>query len=230
MKSTTPLREITAAARTGLTGSWGKSMGIVIIYMLLITGVSSNVPLVSTLLMLIFAAPLVVGLHIYFLASVNRKPNPFRLLFDGFGRFGTSWCAYMLVLLIIFAWMIPFGLIAPALFFFVHPDPAIFPAYTMTALFAVVGLLASCFMIGLQMRYYFVLYIVADDNTIRAREAVQRSAELMKGNYWRLVLLWLRFTGWQILAMLTLGIGFLWMIPYLSAATAAFYLDVKNNS
>ena len=229
MKSTTPLREITATARTGLTGSWGKSIGIIVIYMLLLAGVT-NVPLAGSILQLIFAAPLVVGLHIYFLAAVNRKPNPFSLLFEGFGRFGTSWCAYMLVLLIIFACMIPFGLIAPALFYFVHPDPAIFPEYTMPALFAVVVLLASCFLIGLQMRYYFVLYIVADDNTVRAREAVQRSAELMKGNYWRLALLWLRFTGWQILAVLTLGIGFLWMIPYLSAATAAFYLDVKNNS
>ena len=40
MKSTTPLREITAAARTGLSGSWGRSMGVMLIYVLLTTGIS----------------------------------------------------------------------------------------------------------------------------------------------------------------------------------------------
>lgn len=227
MKSTTPLREITAAARGGLSGNWSRSMGVMLVYMLLMTGISI-VPLAGGLLQLIFGPALVVGLHIYFLATVRKKTNPVGLLFEGFGRFGTSWRAYMLVVLIIALYMIPFGLIAPALFFFVHPDPAVFPSYTMTALYALVSLLAGILVIALQMRYYLVLYIVADDPSIRARDAVRRSAELMTGNYWRLAVLWLRFTGWQMLAVLTFGIGFLWLIPYMSAAMAVFYLDIKQ--
>ena len=227
MKSTTPLRDITAAARDGLSGSWGRSMGLLFLYVVLITGVSI-IPVAGSLLQLIFGPALVVGLNMYFLATVKKKTNPWGLLFEGFGRFGTSWCAYALVGLIIFAWMLPLMLMAPALMLFVHPDPAIFPSYTMPAAYALVILLASCFVIGLQMRYYLVLYVVADDEAVRARDAVRRSAERMKGNYWRLAVLWLRFIGWQLLAVLTLGIGFLWLIPYMSAAMAAFYLDLAD--
>ena len=85
------------------------------------------------------------------------------------------------------------------------------------------------FMILLQMRYGLALYVVADDPAVRARDAVRRGVELMKGNYWRLGLLWLRFIGWQILCVLTLGIGLIWLAPYFMAATTAFYDDLSTN-
>jgi uncharacterized membrane protein len=223
-----PIRELTAAARTGLSGNWGKSIGVLLVYMLLVTGVS-QIPLAGGFLQLIFAAPLVVGLHAYFLATVRGQGNPFGLLFEGFNRFGTSWCAYMLVLLIIMAWILPFAVLMALTFAFVHPDPAMFPPYTIWALQAVLMLSMSFFLILLQMRYYLVLYIVADDSSVRAREAVRRSVELMSGNYWRLALLWLRFIGWQLLCVLTLGIGFIWLAPYMSAAITAFYDDLSAN-
>ena len=37
------------------------------------------------------------------------------------------------------------------------------------------------------------------------------------------------FIGWYILAIFTLGIGFLWLGSYISAAQASFYQDVKND-
>lgn len=228
MKSSTPVRDLTAAARAGLAGRWGKSIGVSMIYIVLIVGIS-RVPLAAWLFQLILGAPLVVGLHMYFLATVRKKDNPFGLLFEGFSRFGTSWCAYMLVCLIIFAWMIPFIVLIAPLFWFVHPDPAIFPSYTVWALAAVLILSAGAFLILLQMRYYLVLYVVADDPAVRARQAIRRSVELMKGNYWRLGVLWLRFVGWQLLCVLTLGIGLIWLIPYVSAATAAFYDDLATD-
>jgi uncharacterized membrane protein len=227
MKSTTPICELTAAARAGLAGNWGKSIGVAVIYFLLIAGISS-VPLAGNLIQLIVAAPLVVGFHCYFLATVRRQPNPFELLFEGFNRFGTAWCAYMLVFLIIMAWTIPSAILIAGIMPFIHPDPAVFPEYTVWALAAALMLILCAFLILLQMRYYLVLYAVADDPSIRAREAVRRSVELMRGNYWRLGLLWLRFVGWQILAVLTMGIGLIWLIPYVAAATAAFYTDLSQ--
>ena len=35
------------------------------------------------------------------------------------------------------------------------------------------------------------------------------------------------FIGWFLLSFLTLGIGLLWLIPYVETAQAAFYEDVK---
>lgn len=225
MRRATPLRELTAAARNGLSGSWGKSIGVMLTYLLLLAGIT-QVPLAGGVLQLLFAAPLVVGLHSFFLATIRQQDNPFGLLFEGLNRFGTAWCAYMLVVLIIMACLIPFVLAQVLVVMFVHPDPAVYPAYTQAALTAMVALSMAGWLILLQMRYYLVLYVVADDNTVRARDAVRRSVELMRGNYWRLALLWLRFIGWQLLCVLTLGIGFLWLAPYMSASIAAFYDDL----
>ena len=54
-----------------------------------------------------------------------------------------------------------------------------------------------------------------------------RSQELMKGNKWRYFLLALSFLGWILLGILSLGIGFFWIIPYIETTTAAFYYDIK---
>jgi uncharacterized membrane protein len=49
----------------------------------------------------------------------------------------------------------------------------------------------------------------------------------MKGNKWRYFLLALSFLGWILLGILSLGIGFFWIIPYIETTTAAFYYDIK---
>jgi len=220
MKSLTPIRDLTVAARAGLSGQWGKSIGVTLVYILLSVGISA-VPLVGRVLQLIFAAPLMVGVTIYFLATIRRQDNRFSQLFDGFNRFGTAVCTYLLVGLIMTAWMLPFIILIAAVAF-IH-------SAQMVLLVVLLALIAVAVMIPLQMRYGLALYVVADDPTVRARQAIRRGIELMKGNYWRLGLFWLRFIGWQLLAVLTLGVGFIWLAPYYMAAMAAFYNDLARN-
>ncbi len=228
MKSTTPIRDLTAAARAGLSGSWGKTIGVMLTYFVLLMGVSL-IPVAGPVMQFVFAAPLIVGMTVYLLATVRREYNPFRLLLAGFNCFGTSFCTALLVLILLFAWMLPFFVLAVLAIVFVHPNPAVFPPLTRLALGAILFLSALFFMILLQMRYGLALFVVADDPDVRARQAVRRGVELMKGNYWRLGLLWLRFIGWQILCVLTLGIGFIWLAPYFMAATTAFYDDLTRS-
>lgn len=54
-------------------------------------------------------------------------------------------------------------------------------------------------------------------------EAITKSRELMNGHKWELFVFDLSFMGWNLLACLTLGIGFLWVLPYYNAAHAGFY-------
>ena len=61
-----------------------------------------------------------------------------------------------------------------------------------------------------------------------AKEAMEVSMQMMKGNKWRLFCLQLSFIGWAILCVLTLGIGYLWLNPYMNAAIAAFYDEVSR--
>ena len=228
MKSSTPICDLTAAARAGLSGSWGKTIGVMLTYFVLLMGVSL-IPVAGPVMQFVFAAPLIVGMTAYLLATVRREYNPFSLLFAGFNCFGTSFCTALLVLILLFAWMLPFFVLAVLAIVFVHPNPAVLPPLTQLALGAILFLSALFFMILIQMRYGLALFVVADVPDVRARQAVRRGVELMKGNYWRLGLLWLRFVGWQILCVLTLGIGFIWLAPYFMAATTAFYDDLTRS-
>ena len=45
----------------------------------------------------------------------------------------------------------------------------------------------------------------------------------MDGYKAQLFILNLSFIGWHILSIFTLGIGYLWLTPYISATKAAFY-------
>ncbi|HHU72379.1 MAG TPA: DUF975 family protein, partial [Clostridiales bacterium] len=59
--------------------------------------------------------------------------------------------------------------------------------------------------------------------------AIGYSKEMMVGNKWRLFCMQISFIGWFFLCLLTLGIGLLWLNPYIEAANAAFYRDVSQN-
>ncbi|COQ91214.1 integral membrane protein [Streptococcus pneumoniae] len=41
-------------------------------------------------------------------------------------------------------------------------------------------------------------------------------------------ILCLSFIGWFILSCITLGIGFLWLIPYFYTTSAAFYEEIAE--
>jgi uncharacterized membrane protein len=75
--------------------------------------------------------------------------------------------------------------------------------------------------------YAMVYFILAENDSIGPLEAIAKSKEMMRGNRWKLFCLGLRFIGWGILCLLTLGIGFLWMLPYLYVSFARFYDDIQ---
>jgi len=79
------------------------------------------------------------------------------------------------------------------------------------------------------LSYSMTFYILADDKSIGAMEAIDKSKQMMYGYKWKLFCLGLRFIGWALLCILTLGIGFLWLFPYIQVSVAKFYDDVKAN-
>lgn len=82
-------------------------------------------------------------------------------------------------------------------------------------------------MIILAYAYAMVPYLLRDYPDLTAREALRTSREMMKGHKWDLFVLQLSFIGWILLAIVTLGIGFLFVGPYMQTANAAFYEDLK---
>lgn len=75
--------------------------------------------------------------------------------------------------------------------------------------------------------YALTPYIIMDEPELTARQAITRSCEIMEGRRWKLFCLYLSFIGWGILSLLTFGIGFLWLLPYMNASFAAFYEDAR---
>ena len=75
--------------------------------------------------------------------------------------------------------------------------------------------------------YAMTPFILIDNPELTANEAIDRSRAMMRGHKFDLFWLLLSFIGWFILCMLTLGIGFFWLIPYTYTSVAGFYKDVK---
>ena len=69
-------------------------------------------------------------------------------------------------------------------------------------------------------------YVAIDNPEITAKEAVEKSIELMPGYRWKLICLGLSFIGWAILCCFTLGIGNLFLTPYMAVADVVFYEEV----
>ena len=72
--------------------------------------------------------------------------------------------------------------------------------------------------------------ILADNNNLTAKDAVEESKRLMTGNRGKLFCLQFSFIGWAILASFTFGIGLLWLLPYIQFSIFAFYYFVANKN
>lgn len=74
-----------------------------------------------------------------------------------------------------------------------------------------------------------VFYILADDNSKSIIQCLKESSAMMKGHKFEYFVLTLSFLGWIILGIITLGIGLLWVMPYMNVTLATYYLKVKNS-
>ena len=187
-------RDLMRMARESLRARWGLGVGIMLLYQLIVSGVSGFIPVVGPLACLIIAGPMSVGLCLVFLSVARRAEANVGQLFHGFNRFGTALGAYALMCLFILLWSL---------------------------LLIIPGIIAG-------YAYSMTFFIIADDRSVKALDAITRSKEMMRGKKWKLFCLFWRFFGWALLCILTLGIGYLWLGPYMQTSIAHFYDDVRQ--
>lgn len=75
--------------------------------------------------------------------------------------------------------------------------------------------------------YAMTPYLMIEDPNLKYDAAISASSRMMKGHKAELFWLHLSFIGWIVLCWLTCGIGFLFLAPYMNAAQAHFYEDLK---
>ena len=78
------------------------------------------------------------------------------------------------------------------------------------------------------LAYSMAPFILKDVPEISACKAIKLSRKMMHGHKWEFFKLQLSFIGWGILSLFTIGIGYLWLTPYMMTTIAAFYQDVKG--
>ncbi len=98
----------------------------------------------------------------------------------------------------------------------------------LTAIFSFLwGLLLVIPGVVKQIAYSQALYILAENPSMGAREALRQSERMMVGHKMEYFLLQLSFLGWHILAGCTVGILYIWLIPYMQATNANYYIGLK---
>lgn len=104
-----------------------------------------------------------------------------------------------------------------------------FLAILLTTIFTM--LWSLLFIIPGIIKYYayaMTPYIIAEDPEIDAMAAIAKSQEMMRGHKMELFILQFSFIGWYLLAALTFGVGFVFLLPYVKTAEANFYVELRG--
>lgn len=91
--------------------------------------------------------------------------------------------------------------------------------FLWSLLFIIPGIIAA-------YRYAMAPFIMEENPGMTPSEAINASKKMMDGHKGELFTLNLTFIGWHLLNGLTLGIGSLWLNPYLNVTRAVFYRDL----
>lgn len=216
MYNTTPNSELRRAARQQLKGNWGGPILAYFLYMVIIIAVAI-IPIAGVVIIFLCTGALTLGISIYFLKVVRAQQQKIEDIFLGFKLFGKSLGLYLLMTLIVMLWSL-IGIIPGAII-----------SYFNEPIGGVVSTLLSIPAIIVSFGYSQFMYILADNPDMKVTDILRTSKAMMNGYKMKYFLLGLSFIGWALLGILTLCIGYLWLMPYIQTSLANFYEDVKNN-
>lgn len=244
MKNNSTLRR---EARFDLEGRWGTFVLTTLLLVLFSTliqmpgTVASSVMIISgnpygnlvsnvwSLLSILVLMPMQWGFIVMFLRSRRGENVEVSHVFDGFRRTNSIMTTYLIYYIIMLIFCIPLGIVtgvgiagcmAATQQYGMLAAVAVGVACTLLALLAIWKLLYK--VLG-----YVLMPFVMYDTPLTGMAALRESERLMQGHRMQYFLLYLSFLGWTILAIFTLGIGMLWVTPYMTASQTAFYESIK---
>lgn len=234
------ISKIRKSAREALTGKWGKGALIILAYLAIffVFGVIQSLfdekSIMSNLLgiaMTIIEVPISLGV-VYAFIKLKRgeEVKPFDFLEIGFSNFGRAWKISLKTLLklilpvigILVGVLLMTGSLVSFTVESISDSTGEFSLLVMVVgLIIYIATLIWCMVRSLL--YSLTFYVAYDNPNMTSLEVVNESAKMMKGNRWKIFLLELSFIGWAILCIFTLGIGYLWLVPYMQVALVCFY-------
>ena len=190
------------------------------------------ISLVCSLLTLFLTPPLMLGLFYFFLNLAKRSKAEIGDLFIGF-RSGASyyWKTIGVTLwigLIVIGWTLLLIAIPIGIVFGLSFSNHFVTSPWMQPIIVILGLLGTVGLIIVMYSYVMTYFILAETPDTPVFDCIRRSKHMMAGRKWKFFML--QLIGWSLLALLTCGIGFLWVGAYSIAAKTHFYLDVKGRA
>lgn len=148
----------------------------------------------SSIYTLLVSGPFMFGITLYFINMVRRNQVDYRQIFGGFSYFGRTLGLFLLLILISWAFSIPFFL----LFFF--------GALTLNVPLLILSLLSLLLLIIPATMFSMCYFLMVDNVQIGVVGAIRVSWNIMRGNAVKFVLLNLSFIGWFIVGGLILSV------------------------
>ena len=232
--------ELKKEARETLKGRWGTAIAMILLYQLIIAGISivtSTLPGIGSIAMFLIAIPLSFGLIGQMIKFSRKEEVGICDYFSiGFGNFAKSWSIYGNTLLKLLPVIILYivsvvGMVIITVIAAVVED--IDALIILIPVLVVVFMLTYIMLIAKSYLYVLTNYIGNDNPELSGKQVVEKSQMIMKGHRWEYFVLSLSFIGWALLSILTLGIGLLWLEPYIQVTTVKFYehlVDEKKDN
>ncbi len=106
-------------------------------------------------------------------------------------------------------------------------DSSWIPALAVSIIIYLAGMIIAYTKV---LSYSMTAYILTDNPVIGYERALKLSIAMTNGHKWKIFVLYLSFIGWGLLALLTFGIGFLFLAPYVSATEAELYVKLRDSA
>jgi len=97
------------------------------------------------------------------------------------------------------------------------------PVFAISMAVLILGMITATV---LMLSYSQVFYLLLDFPDYSAWSILKISKKIMRGHKGRLFYIQVSFLPWYLLTFFSCGIGLLWIVPYVKATNANFYLDL----
>ena len=177
-----------------------------------------------TTLISIFTGVFQTGVTLFFLNSACNRPATIANLFYGYKYlFKKSLAISATLVLLNTVCLLPYDICVFLLRYRKGYDTIIL--VILTIVFIIVGM---CIYIPLALGLSQSYYLLLDFPQYSATELMKLSFRIMKGHKWELFCLQLSFLPLTFLCMLSLGIGNLWLTPYMNMTHTLYFLDLMH--
>lgn len=230
--------ELKASAKEHMFGRYGSAVGAYLLVTFLtgfvtlsVSSLSGNtVSVFATLIhyTLLFAVSVLTGLlssgtAYFYLKIVTGHRATVNDIFAGFRMYSDK-------ALMIQAWITLITYIGSLPEYIVLYRLSGRPDTSGLTLYGLCMLLSGVVSLILELFYAPAFFLMHDFPQYSATELLAMSRKLMSGNKMRLFYIYLSYIPLLLLGILSCGIALLWIIPYMNATLAEFYMDIINHS